>query len=449
MKLTFCGGAKEVTGANYLLESGSTKILIDCGTPQEGSKEKKPPAFPYDPKEIEAVCITHGHIDHTGRLPELAKKGFKGEIVSTVPTKEIAELLLFDSEHVLREHAEKEGRKPPYDKQDVIRALGLWKTIPYREKYSIGDFSVTLLNAGHVLGSSSILVEAEGKTIVFSGDLGNAHMPFLKGTDYPVRADYALIESTYGDRLHENADKRKDLLEDAIEEVASRGGVLMIPSFALERTQEMIFEMNELVENGRVPKVPVFVDSPLAIRLTEIFKKHMADPVYFNDTAVKLVKEGDRIFDFHGLTITLRSSDSKKILGVPAPKVVIAGSGMSEGGRIIFHEKEYLPNEKNAILFVGYQAEGTRGRAIQDGAKSVTIRDEEVPVRCEVRSISGYSAHADQAQLMKWAESLQGSASKLFVVQGEERASQTLAVKIRDELAINTEVPSAGEVVTL
>ena len=449
MKLTFYGGAKAVTGANYLLESGSTKILIDCGMPQGESESREIPDFLYDPHTVDGVCITHGHIDHTGRLPQLVKKGFSGKIFSTPPTKKIAELLLFDSEHVLREHAEKEGKQALYDKSDVIKTFGLWETMYYGREFTIGDFTVKLINAGHVLGSSSILVKAEGKTIVFSGDLGNALMPFLKGTEYPGNVDYALIESTYGDRLHKDVEKRKDLLENAIEEVSARGGVLMIPSFALERTQEMMFEINELVEHKRIPNIPIFIDSPLAIRLTEIFREYMSDPVYFSEAAVKLVKEGDKIFDFHGLHITLRSNDSKKIRSVPPPKVIIAGSGMSQGGRILFHEKEYLPEEKNAILFIGYQAEGTLGRAIADGAKTVKIRDEEISVRCEARSISGYSAHADQAQLMKWAGSLQASIKKIFVIQGEEAAANTLAVKIRDELAIDTKVPSSGESVVL
>lgn len=449
MKLTFCGGVKEATGANYLLESGSTKILVDCGMPQEGEHAKKPNDFLYDPKDVATVFVTHAHIDHTGRLPELVRRGFSGDIISTPPTKEIGELLLFDSERVLREHAKDEETAPPYTEDDVRKTLELWKTIPYQKEISVGSFTVKLINAGHALGSSSIVVIAEGKTVVFSGDLGNARAPFLRSTEFPERADYALIESVYGDRLHKDIEKRKDLLEDFIEEVSSRGGVLLIPSFAFERTQEMIFEMDELVEHGRIPRVPVFVDSPLAIRLTELFKKYMNDSVYFSDAAVKLAGKGDGIFNFHGLRVTPHRIDSEKIREVPPPKVIVAGSGMSQGGRILFHEREYLPDPKSAILFVGYQADGTRGRMIQDGAKEIELFGEKIPVRCEVRTISGYSAHADQAQLMKWAGSLRDSLTKLFVVQGEEAASNALSVKIRDELAINTEVPSLGESVVL
>jgi metallo-beta-lactamase family protein len=457
MRITFCGGAGMVTGSSYLIESGGTKILIDCGLFQGDSfcEEHNFQPFLYKPEEISAVFVTHAHIDHIGRLPQLVKAGFKGTIYSTPPTKDFAELLLLDSEHLIREEAEKKKKVPLYATNDIPETMKHWQKRRYHEVIKVaaptggGGFEIEFFDAGHILGSASVLVKTEGKKIAFSGDLGNTPSPFINPTEYIETADYAVIESAYGNRTHEFLEKRKEMVEDAIEETVKRGGVLMVPAFAMERTQEMIFELNELVENGRIPRVPVFIDSPLAIKLTAVYQKYSEDPEYFNTEAIKLAQSGDAIFNFPGLQTTLTVEESKEINGVPAPKVIIAGAGMSNGGRILHHEIRYLPDANSTLLVVGYQASGSLGRRVLEGAKSVRIFGEDVAVNCRVKQVSGYSAHADQPQLLRWVEAMHGTVKKIFVVQGDPEDSGMLSQKIKDELAIMAEVPSFGETMTI
>lgn len=449
MKITFFGGAKIVTGANYLLESNGEKILVDCGLHQ-GSyycERKNFEPFGYNPKEIKTVLVTHAHIDHTGRLPKLYKDGFRGEVYSTSPTKDFARELLLDSEDILRREAEREKRQPIYLIEDIEGLMRLWKTVDYNKSFQIGPFAINFVNSGHILGSGSIIVEVEGKTIVFSGDLGNRKPPLIKEWEpLNVQADYCLIESTYGNRKHEDFERREEILEDIIEETIKTGGVLMIPAFAMERIQALLYELNELVENGRVPRVPVFVDSPLAIKLTAVYKWHEH---YFNDEAWKMMGEDKSLFSFPGLKLSFTKEDSQAIKNVPPPKVIIAGSGMSQGGRIIFHEKDYLPDPKSTILFMGYQTAGSMGRQIIDGAKSVRILGEEVAVRCRIAHISGYSAHADQEKLLEWLRPMRNTLKKVFVVQGDPEASAEFAAIVQDRFAVQTYVPSEGEEVVL
>ncbi len=448
MKITFHGAAKMVTGANYLLEDGKTKILIDCGLSQGSSfcERKNFEPFPYDPKTIDAVLITHAHIDHCGRLPKLVKDGFSGKIFSTPPTKEFAEYLLIDSEHLLAKEAEAKKLKQLYSIDDVEGAMKLWQTIKYHQKFSLGDFEIEFYDAGHILGSSFIRIASKsGKSAVFSGDLGNVAAPLIKDTELLPATDYALIESTYGNRLHEDIEIRKNVLEDVIEDTIKAGGTLLIPAFATERTQDLLYELNELVENGRIPRIPVFIDSPLAIKLTSIFQKYALNPDYFDAESLALEKKGDVIFNFPGLRFTLTTEQSKEINNIRGPKIIIAGSGMSQGGRILHHELRYLSDPKSAILFIGYQTNGSLGRQILDGAKTVKIFGEEVNVNCKTKAIGGYSAHADQAKLMAWLNSAKSSLKKVFVVQGEEDQSFPLARKIEDELAVEAVVPSLGE----
>lgn len=448
MKLYFYGGAGAVTGANYMVECAGTKILIDCGLQQGGRFVEKQNynAFPYDPKEIKAILLTHAHADHVGRVPKLYRDGFRGDIYGSHPTIDLARLNLDDSLHLLEDEARRYKEEPLFSEEDII---GCWKNThgkPYHKEIAITpNIKFRLNDAGHILGSSIIelFLSEEGKKIkiVFSGDLGNPPTPLLRPTEFIKDADYVLVESAYGDRLHEDRALRKGKLEAVIESVIKNGGVLMIPSFALERAQELLFELNNLVESGSIPRVPMFMDSPLAIKATAIYQKYSD---YFNTDAVYLIKSGDDLFNFPGLEFSLTTESSKAINDIAPPKIIIAGSGMSEGGRIVHHEKRYLPDPKSTLLVIGYQTSGTLGRRILDGADEIKIMGEEVIVRAQVKAIGGYSAHADQAMLLDWIKHFSGI-KKVFVVQGEAGPASALAQKIKDHANFAAEVPEPGE----
>jgi len=448
-RITFCGGAGGVTGACYLVETPHTKVLIDCGMFQGSrfSETLNSDSFPFDPKELKAVLITHAHIDHTGRLPKLCKDGFRGNIHATMPTLDFTKALLIDSQHVIAMEAKHEGQEPFYTEKDVELVFTLIKPVEYGMFVHISDdIACKFQDAGHILGSSMIevfITTGDKKTkIVFTGDLGNSPGPLLRDTHKETEADYVVIESAYGDRLHEGEGERKDTLEDVIEETVADGGVLMIPAFATERTQELLYELNELVEHDRIPKLPVFIDSPLAIKITEVYKRYSS---FYDEEALRLLKSGDEIFNFPGLKFTPTIEDSKRINSVPPPKIILAGSGMSHGGRIVYHEKLYLPDPKSTLLIIGYQIKGSLGRKLLDGEKTVRIHGDEVTVRARIKQISGYSAHADQQGLYRWVEPMRLSIKKLFVVQGEESASKTFAQIMKDQLAINAVVPKVGD----
>jgi metallo-beta-lactamase family protein len=451
MKLSFYGAAQEVTGSNYLLESGGEKILIDCGLHQGGSfcEEHNFEPFGFNPKEIKAVVVTHAHIDHIGRLPQLVDQGFTGTIFSTPPTRDEAELLLLDSEHILNQEAERHGKPMIYGVEDVVQARKQWQIHPYHQPFSIGPFKVEFFDAGHVLGSAFVKIEAEGKSVIFSGDLGNNPAPFINPTEDPSGGTVAIIESTYGGRIHKQGDIRRQALKTLITETVNRGGTVMIPAFALERIQEIIFELNNLIESGELPRVPVFVDSPLAIRLTAVYQKYSSEKDYFNKAATERMRGGDAIFDFPGLRLTLTTQQSKEINSVTGPKVIIAGAGMSQGGRIMHHELRYLSDPNSAILFVGYQARGSLGRRLIDGEPMVRIMGEHVPVRCTVKAIGGYSAHADQPQLVKWLRDMEQKPQKVFITHGEVEEAQALADKVKTELNLDCHIPERGESVVI
>ena len=448
MQLTFYGGCGEATGSNYVLESNGIKIMVDCGLHQGGhyAESENFQPFAYDAKEITAVFITHSHLDHIGRLPSLVKAGFNGTIYSTGATKDFAELMLIDSEHLLASEALREKKPALYSEEDVLKVMELWKGLNYHQPVAVAGFNIELYDAGHILGSAIIHVKAEGKTVVFSGDLGNVPALIIKPTEKVASADYCLIESTYGDRIHENVDGRKEMLAQAVRETVEAGGVLMIPTFAMERTQELLYHLHQLFQDNEIPHVPVFIDSPLAIKLTAVYKKHES---YFNKEIQDIVKSGDDILNFPGLHLTLTTEQSKEINDVPPPKIIIAGSGMSNGGRILHHEQRYLPGVNNEIIFVGYQAVGSMGRQLLEGASQVNIFGEPVAVNCRRINIPGYSAHADQPHLLEWLSSMKGSLKKVFVMQGEQASSEVLAHKIIAGFGVPAEVPHVGESVTL
>ncbi len=453
-KLHFHGGAGVVTGANYLLEVKRKKILVDCGLFQGGSDldEKNHQPFPYKPKEIDFVLITHAHLDHIGRLPKLIEDGFEGQIFATAPTIDFARLMLEDSQKLLNEKAAKAGVIPLIDGSRIEGIMEMFKIVDYDQPTKLTDgISICYRDAGHVLGSAIIEVGIDGKKIAFSGDLGSGNVPLLKKTALIKDVDYLVMESTYGDRLHETTGQVKDRIEDVAEETVGRGGVLMIPSFALERTQQLLYHFNDLAENNRIPRVPIFLDSPLAIKLTRIYQRY---PQYFTKEADSLIKAGDDIFKFPGLRLTLSVSESKGINDIAPPKIIIAGSGMSQGGRIIHHEARYLSDPNNTLLIVTYQAKGTVGRQILDGAKKVRILDKIIPVKAKIERIDGYSSHADQEALVNWVKAMVFPSSsrrpkKVFCCQGEEEPANILAQEIKDHLGLSAEVPQEGQIAEL
>jgi metallo-beta-lactamase family protein len=465
MKITFFGGAQQVTGANYLLDSGTIKILVDCGLNQGNkyAEDLNYQPFKYNPQEINFVFVTHSHIDHIGLLPKLYKNGFRGKVYATSATKDLMAVALPDNMRQIVEEAKKDGHESLFSQEDVDGLMSLVEGVHYNETIDLGGGAeqaggarIFFHDAGHILGSSIIEFQwrenEELKKIYFSGDLGNPPTPLLQTTDVVKDANYIVVESAYGDRLHEDRSERKQKLADVIVGTIKNGGVLMVPSFAIERTQELLFELNELFNAELISRVPVFIDSPLAIKMTAVYKKHSD---YFNKEAMYLIQSGDDIFNFPGLKMTATTEESKKINDVPAPKIIIAGSGMSQGGRILHHEARYLSDPKNTILFVGYQVDGSLGRRIQSGEKEVRVLGMPVQVNCNIATISSYSAHADQKGLYEWvagSTKLKGGAGNLkevFVVQGEEEASKTLANLIRENLSVESIAPTESQSVDL
>jgi len=443
-KITFYGGAGSVTGANFLFEVDDKKILIDCGLEQgpETAEGTNWIPFSYNPREIDILFITHAHIDHIGKIPKLIHEGFNGKIYSTKPTRALTGPMLLDTAGILSKNKDFDLGKV-FSEENINKAFLQWVAFEYHEKIKITDnLEVSFKDAGHILGSAMIEFIYNNKKILFTGDLGNSPSPLLPDTEKITDADYLIMESVYGDRNHESKKDRKNLLERIIEDNYKRKGTLLIPTFSLERSQELLFELNDLVENNRIPMMPIFFDSPLAIRLTEIFKQFRN---YFNEKAQKELSKDQYLFDFPGLHSTLESKDSKKINETPSPKIIIAGSGMSSGGRIVHHEKEYLPDANNTILLTGYQSLGTIGRLIQEGIKKIRISGEMVEVRAHVENILGYSGHKDSDSLLNFVEDMQDSVKKIFVVMGEPKSSMFLAQKIRDNLGIEASVPQGGE----
>lgn len=447
-KIIFYGGIGEVTGANFMIDDAisSLKILIDCGLFQ-GSKEmeeKNAEHFAYDPKDVDYLFVTHAHLDHVGRIPKLIHDGFRGKIYSTAPTKEIAEFVLNDSLGLLKK--ENDGQEMYFNEQDIRQAMSLWETVEYHQEISIGDIKVVARDAGHILGSTMYEFTRNGHKLVFTGDLGNSPSPLLPDTESLSGVNYLIMESVYGDRNHENRDDRHNLLEDVIEDTMRAGGTLMIPAFSVERTQEMLFEIENMMEHSRIPLAPVFLDSPLGIEVTDIYKKYAS---YLNETAREFIKTGDGIFKFPQLHQTLSTEQSKAIFQSNPRKIIIAGSGMSNGGRILHHEKHYLPDSKNTLLLVGYQEIGSTGRILQEGAKMVKIMGDEIPVNAKVVSIHGYSAHKDSDHLLEFVDQTSDTLKKVFVCMGEPRSSLFLVQRLRDYIGIDAIAPDLEQVVEI
>lgn len=449
--ITFYGGTGSVTGANFLLNVGddnNTKILVDCGLIQgeKFANDENRKGFVYNPAEVNYLFVTHAHLDHVGRIPKLVKDGFKGEIYSTAETKNLARLILEDAVTILEKEAQRDGVLPLYEKFDMEEALRLWKEIPYYTQTQFPGFEVFLQDAGHILGSSMINFTIGEKKVVFTGDLGNSPTPLLRNTDKLEGVHYVVMESVYGDRNHEPSNERKEKLEQVINETINRGGSVIIPAFSLERTQVILYEINSLVEDSKIPHVPVFVDSPLAIKVTDIYK---ASKRFFNSETQSQIQNGDDIFNFPKLKFTITGEDSRMIDHVHGPKIIIAGSGMSTGGRVMHHEIKYLPDAKNTLLLVGYQSLGTLGRKLVDGAKRVSINGVQVNVNAKIDMIRGYSSHKDSDNLVEFVDTSKETLKKVFVVMGEPKASLFLAQRIKDYLDVNAIYPEKEKVYKL
>ncbi len=464
IKLTFYGGVGSTTGANIMLECGKETILVDCGLRQGGrdAEEENFKPFEFDPKIPKILVITHGHMDHLGRVPKLVREGFVGKIISTTPTKELARPMLLDAMRVIKtRHKDREL----FNEQDLEKSLSMWEGFEYGQKVDLFDgCTLEMIDAGHILGSAILIFSCETengvKKIAFTGDLGNSPSPLLNDTEIPKNIDYLVMESVYGDRNHEHKEERREKLKQVLLQGIEKEGAIIIPTFSIERTQVLLYEINNMIEDGEIPKLPVFVDSPLAIKVTEIYKKHLDS---FNKSLQKEIKEGDDIFNFPGLQMIKNPEDSKEIEKVKGSKIVLAGSGMSEGGRVVNHEMEYLGDPNATILFVGYQSVGSLGRKILDGAKEIEIwrdhKKEKIRVKAKIESIMGYSSHMDSEHLLEFVERSAATGDgeqsrtiklkKVFVIMGEPKSSLFLTQRIRDYLDIEAIYPDKGKVYKL
>lgn len=437
-----------MTGAHFLLEAGTARIGIDCGLKQGGEfcDEANYAPFPIEPRTFDSLIITHAHLDHIGRIPQFVRHGFSGTIYSTPATKELAALMFDDSLSILASEAQRCNRDVLFGREDVEQALSQWKTIDYHEPFFVAEgIQGTFKDAGHILGSALVSLERNGKQIVFTGDLGNSPDVLLPDTESIRGAHFLVMESVYGDRLHEGRDRRRDVLRDAIEEARRTKSVLLIPSFSIQRTQVLLSEINTLVEEGVEP-MPVFLDSPLSIKVLDVYERYRH---LFNEASQARFKSGDDLFDFPKLTLTKDAEDSAQIERAANPKIIIAGSGMSHGGRIRSHEKRYLGDKHAILLFVGYQTVGSLGRRIKDGATRVKIDGDWIHVRARIAELRGYSAHKDRDALVAFVGEAQETLEKVFVAMGEPRASLFLTQRLRDFLGVDALAPEQGNVHTI
>ena len=484
MELRFLGAAATVTGSQYLLTTKKAKVLIDCGmfqgSPNEGLHNRTPPE--YDPSSINALLLTHAHLDHCGLIPLLCKRGFTGPIYATAGTVELAGIVLLDSgklqEEFAKRGASRADRKdhgaaddeeaptgvpsvrtdvasPLYTAAEAESSLRSFKPIGYGKEFPVAEgVRATFYDAGHILGSASIRVVANDgdgtpdRVIVFSGDIGRPGSPIVRDPTPMSDADYVLIESTYGGREHDPFKESVDALAQIVRLVAKHNGVLLVPSFAIGRTQEIVYELDRLLEAKQIPHLPLYLDSPMASKATDIYRRHRE---YFDEPARTLLDSGDDPIDYPGATVTNDANDSKAIKTAPRPYMIVASNGMLTGGRVLHHLRNLIDDPTATLLFVGYQGEGTLGWSLQNGATEVRIDGQPRQVRCRVRSISGFSAHADESELLDWIGSFSRGArkpKKVYIVHGDPPAEAALEPKLR-ALGYDTRVPVWNEVVTL
>ena len=470
MKITFLGAAKTVTGSNFLVEAAGKKFLVDCGMYQGKITEQleNSDPFVYNVNEIDFMLLTHAHIDHSGRIPKLYNEGFKGPVYATKATCDLCEIMLPDSGHIQEVEIEWKNRKrmreglealpPLYTAEEAIACLEIFNPVQYDEIVEIDDnISVRFNDAGHMLGSAIIEIWAteNGKTTkaVFTGDLGNNDLPLLDSPTMISNADYLVMESTYGNRLHMRNDEKAKMFLDIVAETLDKGGRVIIPSFAVGRTQEILYELDKLKEDygqdeefarkyEKIMNVPVYVDSPLAISATEVFKKNTE---LFEEEIQEKIKRGDNPLEFRGLQFTPSAEESKALNEDHTPAIILSASGMCEVGRIKHHLKHNLWNPNSTILFVGYQAPGTLGRSIVEGAEKVKIFGEEIAINARIEYIEGYSGHADQTWLLNFIWSFTNPPKHVFLVHGEYEGQEELKRKIEDSSECKVTIPDFGE----
>jgi metallo-beta-lactamase family protein len=459
-KLTFLGAAGTVTGSKYLVEAEGKRLLVDCGLFQ-GLKELRQrnwDALPEKPASFDWCVLTHAHLDHTGYLPRLVRDGFRGPIYADAATIELCNLLLPDSAHIMEEDAENAQRGgyskhdpalPLYTQAEVEPVLQAFREIPRSDPFTISpQYTVQPQDAGHILGSASLeltITENGKKTVVlFSGDVGRYDQPILKNPAAPQRCDVLLCESTYGDRDHPS-DSPEDALADVVNRVAKRGGVIVMPAFAVGRTQTIMYIIRELENANRIPRLPVFVDSPMAISVTELYLRHHED----HDLTFTKEESGGNPLDAHTVHYMRTVEDSKKINDVKTPAIIISASGMATGGRVLHHIAQRAPDPRNAILLAGFQADGTRGRALEDGAKTLRMHGEDVPVAAEVVNLRQFSAHAGKSELLRWLTGLPAPPRQTYLVHGEPAASAALKSTIESNFRWRVSLPAYRQTVDL
>lgn len=465
MKLSFLGAVQNVTGSRHLLEVDGTRLLVDCGLYQERQfKARNWEPFHVAPESIDAVLLTHAHLDHCGLLPKLVKDGFKGRIYCTAATAEIARIIMLDSAKIQEEDAEykrkrheREGRKGPYPEvplytaEDAEAVFPLFAPAKYGQVVPITkDIEAMFCEAGHVLGSSIIgvtaRVDGETRCVLFSGDVGRPDRPIIRDPAHVKEADYILVESTYGDRVHRGRGDIKAEIGDVINATKKAGGNLIVPSFALERSQELLYYVNELLVDDVIPHMKVFLDSPMAGSITKVFRHH---PELFDREMREFLRNGESPFEFPGLTVTENSKQSKAINHIKGTVMVIAGSGMCTGGRVKHHLVNNITRPESTVMFVGYQATGTLGRRIVEGEKKVRILGQNYPVKARIVQIYGFSAHADKEELLQWLRSVKRPPRRLFVVHGEAESAKHFGNFVHEKTGWDVTVPEFRDEVTL